>query len=80
MKDISEELYIDILKSIKLIHSAGVLHTDIRSSNYMHFQCYGCSNYQLIDFDLSSAMNFNSRGADVTLSIDSEQTRRAPLM
>ena len=79
MKDISETLYLDILNSIKLlIHAAGVLHADIRSSNYLYFKCYG--RYQLIDFDLSYAMVPNSRCANVVIHIDSEQAKRAPLM
>ena len=45
------QVYNDVLNSIDLVHQAGVLHTDIRHSNYLYFDKF--KSHQLIDFDLS---------------------------
>jgi hypothetical protein len=49
---LSLALVSDVLKSLKAIHEAGVLHADIRMPNILNI----CGSHQLIDFDLSATL------------------------
>ena len=65
------DTYHQVLRSLKNMHSLGIMHTDLRKDNILYFPTL--NRVEVIDFDLSCCV-----GERVKLKKSSAQLRKAP--